>query len=110
MDYPELQLNVARYKLLLQTYKTEDLVTCIALLQAKRFRSNFRRIMATQLRNWLANPDSNFPFTIHQLSLLSPTWPVKNIIIPKLHEQSISDTQDTADSNRIQSFVGQTPL
>lgn len=69
--------------LLMRTYTTENLMICLSLLKAKRYRSSNRKFLADKLRTWL-NSDTRItsqPLTKDQLASISPQWPI-HIVIP----------------------------
>jgi hypothetical protein len=79
------KLSYNELRLLMQTYTTENLMICLSLLKAKRYRSSNRKYLADKLRFWLANSEriTNYPLTKEQLTSISPKWPI-NIVIPTI--------------------------
>lgn len=79
------KLSYNELKLLMQTYNTENLMICLSLLGAKRYRSSNRKYLADKLRLWLANNNriTSQPLTKEQLISISPKWPI-NIHLPTI--------------------------
>lgn len=64
------------YKRLASALTTEELISVLELLKAKRHRSKKRARCASDVRAWLKSPVNLKPLTYWQLQDIKCTWPV----------------------------------
>lgn len=69
-------LTLDEYKRLASATNHEELVVCLELLKAKKFRSAFRASCAQHVRQWLAGAPALKPLTPNQFSAATPKWPI----------------------------------
>lgn len=70
-------LTLKEYKQLASSLGTEDLISVLELLKAKKHKSRRRAQYAAYVTSWLANPLTLKPLTPRQLKEIVPTWPVR---------------------------------
>lgn len=67
-------LTLFQYRKLKHIYGGDTLKGCFELLKVKKFKSKFRESLATQLRNWLNDPEPkyDYPFSWKQAECVKP--------------------------------------
>lgn len=70
-------LTLVQYKKLASSVTTDELISCLELLKAKKHRSHFRASIAVELRQWLDYGGALKPLSVFQLKAIVPKWPIK---------------------------------
>lgn len=70
-------LTLAQYKKLASSLGHTDLISCLELLKARRFRSKTRKQAQEQILQWLEFGTDLKPLSANQLKMIAPTWPIK---------------------------------
>lgn len=70
-------LTLKEYKQLASSLGTEDLISVLELLKAKKHRSRRRAQYSAYVNSWLTNPATLKPLTPRQLKEIVPAWPVR---------------------------------
>jgi hypothetical protein len=71
-------ISVEEYNKLAMTLHSSDLISCLDLLRAKKYKSARRAFLARKIRDWLKSDlKIGFPLSKGDLKTLEPKWPVK---------------------------------
>ena len=73
------RITCDEYKRLCSSMRTDEVITCLELLKAKRHRSPFRQAMEARIREWLEQADSSIrtrPLTPKEFEAAKPKWPI----------------------------------
>lgn len=70
-------LTLKEYKQLASALGTEDLISVLELLKARKHKSRKRAQYAAYVSSWLSNPLTLKPLSPRQLKEIVPTWPVR---------------------------------
>lgn len=73
-------LTYDEYKLLAHSCTSDELITCLELLKAKKHRSPYRARLAQAIREWLVTQNYTKPLSHWQFKNAVPTWPVHHNI------------------------------
>lgn len=73
----EFGLTLEQYQKLASRCTSDELVTCLELLKAKRHRSGYRARLAQAIRDWFVDDSTHFkPLAPWQFKNALPKWPV----------------------------------
>ncbi len=73
----KFRISYEEYKILVTSMTTDEVITCLELLRAKKHKSKFRERMETQIREWLAHDYGNSkPLTDKDFMWARPKWPI----------------------------------